>query len=254
MYQGAMTAPSDSLREVRRAADRFVTRAPGRTTWHSFSFDRHYDPDNVGLGFLVCHNDDRVEPGAGYAEHPHRELEIVTWVLEGALRHEDSTGRGGVVVPGVVQRLSAGTGVRHAEVTDGPAPVHFIQMWVQPGESGRDPSYAQRDVGTELAAGGWVTLASGMPAHGDLAAVPLGNERAALHVARLSPGRSLELPAAPMLHVFVSRGAAALEGVGVLTTGDAARLSGGGQRLAAPTGLADATGAEVLVWQMAAAR
>jgi redox-sensitive bicupin YhaK (pirin superfamily) len=251
VYQGAMAAPSDSRAgwwEVRRAADRFVTEAPGRTTWHSFSFDRHYDPGNVALGFLVSHNDDRVEPGAGYPDHPHRELEIVTWVLEGALRHEDSTGRGGVVVPGTVQRMSAGTGVRHSEVNDGPGPVHFVQMWVQPDESGRDPSYAQRDVGPALAAGGWVTLASGIPAHAGVAAVPLGNARAGLHAARLPAGGVVTLPEAPVLHVFVARGSVEVEGVGGLATGDALRLATGGRGVATPTG------AELLVWEMAPER
>src|SRR3954447_555726 len=137
-YQGAVDRERAHI-EVRRSGDRFVTVAAGRTTRHSFSFDRHYDPANVELGFLVCHNDDLVAPGHGYPTHPHRDLEIVTWVLAGGLRHEDSTGEGGVVRPGLVQRLSAGRGVLHAEVTDGPEPVRFVQMWVRPDEPGLVP-------------------------------------------------------------------------------------------------------------------
>jgi hypothetical protein len=83
--------------EVRRAADRFVARAEGRTTWHSFSFGGHYDPANVGFGALVAHNDEHLPPGTGYSDHPHHDVEIVTLVLEGALRHTDSTGRSGVL-------------------------------------------------------------------------------------------------------------------------------------------------------------
>ena len=231
--------------EVRRAADRFVTEVAGRTTRHSFSFDRHYDPDNVELGFLVCHNEDLVEPGHGYPQHPHRDLEIVTWVLEGRLRHRDSTGRGGVVAPRTVQRLSAGSGVVHAEVADGAEPVHFVQMWVRPDVPGVVPGYEQRDVGSDLAGGGWVTLASGLPPHTDVAAVRINNSRAGLHAALLSPGESLRLPEAEIMHLFVARGGVEMEHLGDLDTGDAARLFGWeGLVTAAPNG------AELLLWEM----
>src|SRR5687767_9863095 len=96
--------------EVHRAADRFVTTYGGVVSRHSFSFGRHYDPLNVGFGTLVCHNDDELQPRRGYDEHPHRDLEIVTWVLQGELRHRDSAGNSGVIVPGLVQVLSAGSG------------------------------------------------------------------------------------------------------------------------------------------------
>lgn len=231
--------------EVRRAPERFVTRAEGRTTWHSFSFDRHYDPANVALGSLVCHNDDLVLPGHGYPRHPHREVEIVTWVLDGRLRHQDSTGAGGTVGRGLVQRLSAGSGVEHTEVTDGAQPVRFVQMWVRPDVSGLGPDYAQRDVSDALAGGGWVVLASGRPTHAEAAAVSLRNEAAVLHVARLVPGQDLTVPDAALLHLFVAEGAVDLEGAGALAEGDAARLRGsGGQRLTTRTG------AEVLVWEL----
>jgi redox-sensitive bicupin YhaK (pirin superfamily) len=231
--------------EVRRGSDRFVTRAEGRTTRHSFSFDRHYDPANVAFGFLVCHNDDLVAPGHGYPPHPHRDLEIVTWVLEGALRHEDSTGDGGTVTPGHVQRLSAGSGIEHTEVTDGDGPVHFVQMWVRPEVTGLGPDYAQTDVSQALATDGWVVLASGLPGHADVTAVPLRNDRAGLHVARLRPGSSVLLPEAPLLHLFVAEGTEELEGAGALGTGDAVRLqASGGQRLTTSAGV------EVLLWEM----
>ncbi len=232
--------------EVRRSSDRFVTQAPGRTTRHSFSFDRHYDPAQVSLGFLVCHNEDRVAPNHGYPPHPHCDLEIVTWVLAGCLRHEDSTGRGGTVVPGVVQRLSAGSGVVHTEMTAGDAPVHFVQMWVLPDDAGSPPSYAQADVGGSLERGRWVTLASGLPSRAERAAVRLGNRRAALHAVRLGPGDSVRLPEAGLVHVFVARGDVEVDGApGGLGEGDAAKLFASGGR-----GVTAGTPAELLVWEM----
>lgn len=229
--------------EVRRAGERFVTLAEGRTTQHSFSFDSHYDPTNVECGFLVCHNDDRVDAGHGYPQHPHRDLEIVTWVLDGALRHRDSTGEAGVILPGQVQRLSAGSGVLHEEVADGP--VHFVQMWVRPDEPGLAPSYEQRDVGQALGRGGWVTCASGIPSQSDTAAVRLHNRRSGLHAARLLPGDTIRLPVAAVMHLFVARGDVEMESLGGLDTADAARLFGtGGQAITAPNG------AELLLWEM----
>jgi redox-sensitive bicupin YhaK (pirin superfamily) len=239
--------PGQPRIEVRRGAERFATAEDGRVTRHSFSFGRHYDPSDVGLGMLVAHNDDLVQPGHGYPDHPHRDLEIVTWVLDGALRHRDSTGEGGLVTPGMVQRLSAGSGVVHTEVNDDPhRPVHFVQMWVRPDETGTPPAYAQHAL-PDLAGRGWTTLASGLPGDRELTAVPLGCRRAGLRVARLPAGTAVQLPLAPLLHLFVARGAADLEGQGPLGTGDAARLHrSGGQRVTAVGG----AGAEVLLWEL----
>lgn len=233
--------------EVRRAADRPRTSTPGLVSRHSFSFGSHYDPDDVGHGVLVAHNDDDIRAGAGYPTHPHRDLEIVTWVLEGGLRHEDSDGHAGLVVPGVLQRLSAGSGVRHSEHHDpasGPA-VRFVQMWVLPDAPGLTPSYAQCDVGPLLDGGGLVPVASGRP--GLRGEVPVGvhNRDATLHVARLATGGSVELPGAPYLHVFLASGSATLETAGPLDEGDAVRLAGaGGVRLTATAPC------EALVWEM----
>ncbi len=236
--------------EVRRAADRFTTAAEGRTTRHSFSFDRHYDPANVGHALLVAHNDDTVAPGHGYDRHPHRDLEIVTWVLDGSLVHRDSRGSGGVVVPGLAQAMSAGSGVLHSERNDEPGadrPTRFLQMWVRPDETGLEPRYDQRELGPELGSGALVPLAAGRD--GVDAAVRIRARHAALHVARLDAGGAVRLPDAPYLHLFVARGAVDLEGAGRLDEADAARLAGGGgQRV---TGI---TAAEVLVWEMHAAR
>lgn len=235
--------------EVRRAADRFTTEAEGRTTRHSFSFDRHYDPGNVGHALLVAHNDDLLAPGHGYDLHPHRDTEIVTWVLEGSLVHQDSRGHAGVLGPGLAQAMSAGSGVLHSERNDAPGadrPTRFVQMWVRPDEPGLDPSYDQRDVTDALGSGDLVPLASGR--RGVAAAVRVHAD-AALHVARLSSGGSVLLPDAPHLHVFVAAGSVDLEGAGRLGPADAVRLTGaGGQRVTA------AADAEVLVWEMHDAR
>ena len=233
--------------EVRRSGSRPTTTADGLVSRHSFSFGPHYDPVNVGHALLVAHNDDDLRAGAGYDTHPHRDLEIVTWVLEGGLRHQDSNGHTGVVVPGQLQRLSAGSGVRHSEHHDpgcGPA-VRFVQMWVQPDEPGLVPSYAQHDVGPQLDAGALVPVASGRPALRDQVAVLVHNREVTLHVARLAGGASVGLPDAPYLHLFVARGAAELEVAGRLAEGDTVRLTAaGGARLAA------SPMCELLVWEM----
>jgi redox-sensitive bicupin YhaK (pirin superfamily) len=228
--------------EVRRAADRFVTDADGIVSRHSFSFGAHYDPGNVAHALLVAHNDDVVAPGAGYGTHPHRDLEILTWVLDGGLRHEDSHGHGGLVVPGLVQRLSAGGGVLHSERNDAAtgASVRFVQMWLRPDEPGGDPSYAQHDAGADLASGELVPLA------GEGTPVPLRARGAVFHVARPRPGGAVELPDAPAVHVFLARGSAEVEGVGQVEEGDAVRLEHGGPRRV----VAGPGGGELLVWAM----
>ncbi len=229
--------------DVRGAADRFTTTTGGVTSRHSFSFGRHYDPANVGFAVLVAHNDDRLAPGHGYDMHPHRDLEIVTWVLEGGLRHRDSHGHAGVVHPGLVQRMSAGSGVVHSERNDAPGtevPTRFVQMWLRPDEPGLDPTYAQQEAGHET---GLVPLVSGIP--GLDAAVRIQTSGSALHIARLAADEAVTLPDAPHLHVFVARGGVLLEGAGRLDEGDAARFTAeGGPRVRA------LGAAEVLVWQL----
>ena len=214
--------------DVRRSAARFTTQDPGLTSRHSFSFGTHYDPGNVGLAVLVAHNEDVVAPGHGYDTHPHADLEIVTWVLEGSLVHQDSAGRSGVL---------------HSERNDAPGaavPTRFVQMWLRPDEPGLTPSYDQREVPRES---GLVPVVSGIA--GVDAGVRIHTAGAALHVARLGAGESVALPDAARLHVFVARGAVDLEGVGPLAEGDAARFTEEGGARVVATGPA-----EVLVWQL----
>jgi quercetin 2,3-dioxygenase len=236
--------------EVRRSADRFATRLSWLDSRHSFSFGRHYDPDNVCFGVLVASNHDRVAAGAGFEPHRHRDVEIVSWVLAGALEHTDDAGRRAVVRPGLVQRTSAGAGIVHSERAHGGEPVELVQMWVLPDETGGELDYRQGDVAAALAAGGLVPVASGMPRHRDTAAVPIRQRGAALHAARLAAGESVPLPAAPYLHLYVARGrvtldCVALHGAGELRAGDAARITAAaGQRVTATAP------AELLIWEM----
>jgi quercetin 2,3-dioxygenase len=233
--------------EIRRSADRAVTTTSWLTSRHSFSFGDHYDPDNTHCGVLLVSNDDVVAPSAGFDTHPHRDMEIVTWVLDGSLEHRDSAGNSGVVYPGLAQRMSAGTGILHSErnasTTD---PVRFVQMWVRPDELGIAPGYQQHEIDADRLGGQLVTIASGMPGHD--AAITIHNRSAALHGARLRPGDEIALPAAPYAHVYVARGRVILQGLDPeydLKEGDAARLDAStDMRLTA------AEAAEILVWEM----
>jgi redox-sensitive bicupin YhaK (pirin superfamily) len=243
--------------DIRRAADRLSTRIDWLDSKHSFSFGSHYDPGNTHHGVLLVNNDDVVAPGTGFETHPHRDMEIVTWVLRGQLVHQDSQGHSGVIYPGLAQRMSAGTGILHSEKNDAwrltgadahSDPVHFVQMWVVPDETGISPGYEQLEIDDDLLRGGLVPVASGMPQHDGAAAIRIKNRYAALHGARLDAGESVTLPDAPYVHLFVPRGQVDLEGAGALAEGDAVRLTGvGGQRVTAR----DA--AEILVWEMHAA-
>ncbi|MGH4008642.1 MAG: pirin family protein [Pseudonocardiaceae bacterium] len=247
--------------DVRRASQRMHTELDWLDSRHSFSFGRHYDPANTHFGLLLVSNDDVVQPGMGFETHPHRDMEIVTWVLDGSLVHEDSEGNTGVIYPGLAQRMSAGTGIRHSEKNDSwrldgephDQDVHFVQMWMPPDTRSISPSYEQLDINSELGpvdagSGELVVVASGMDAHRDRRAISIRQQHAALYAARLQPGANVELPAAAFVHLFVARGAADLEATGLLDTGDAARMTAaGGQRVTAGV-----NGAEVLVWEMAA--
>jgi redox-sensitive bicupin YhaK (pirin superfamily) len=240
--------------DVRRADDRFKTNIAWLDSKHSFSFSRHYDPANTHHGLLLVNNDDIVLPGSGFETHPHRDMEIVTWVLQGSLVHQDSTGHSGVIYPGLAQRMSAGTGILHSEKNDswrlagGPEhtdPVHFVQMWVVPDEGGITPGYEQMEIEDELLRGGLVPVASGMDKHEGQTAIKIKNRYAALYAARLGVDQSIELPEAPFLHLFVPRGLVELEGAGTLNAGDAVRFTAtGGQKVTA------LEPSEILVWEM----
>lgn len=233
---------SSTAIDVRRADDRFHTKIGWLDSRHSFSFGHHYSPDNIHHGQLLVLNDDRVAGGTGFETHPHRDMEIVTWVLDGELEHKDSEGNRGLIYPGLAQRMSAGRGILHSEknwsATD---EVHFIQMWVVPDTAAINPGYQQMDLNGELEAGGLVPIASGR-SHD--AAISIQQKDAVLWGARLKPGERVAVPPAAFGHVFVARGNVDLEGGGPLGTGDAARLVGSDD-----LGLVGGSeGAEVLIW------
>jgi quercetin 2,3-dioxygenase len=248
-----MAATTASV-DVRRAAGRGATRIGWLDSKHSFNFGGYQERGNTHHGLLLVNNDDVVAAGTGFDTHPHRDMEIVTWVLDGSLVHQDSTGHSGIIHPGLAQRMSAGKGIQHSEKNDSwrlngakhTDPVHFVQMWVVPDTHGITPGYEQREIDAELLGGGLVPVASGMPEHADATAIRISNRYAALHAARLAPGQSVTLPEAPFLHLFVPRGAVNLEGSGALATGDAVRFTAvGGQQVTA-----GAEPAEILVWEM----
>lgn len=228
---GMLTWQMPSPITVVRAGERFHTRIGWLDSHHSFSFGGHYDPANTHHGLLLVSNDDVVRAGTGFETHPHRDMEIVTWVLEGELEHRDSVGTTGVIYPGLAQRMSAGRGIWHSEKNPSrSADAHFVQMWVLPDTERVDPSYEQLDIAAELDRGGLVPVASG---RGHDAAISIRQRGAVLWAGRLGGGERVMIPDAPFAHVYVA-------------AGDAARLTGAG----APAAVADAdAGAEILVWE-----
>jgi quercetin 2,3-dioxygenase len=227
--------------DIRRADTRFHTDLGWLDSHHSFSFGGHHDPANTHHGLLVVSNDDVVAPGRGFGAHSHRDMEIVSWVLDGELEHRDSEGNHGVIRPGLVQRMSAGRGITHSEMNGrSDAPVHFLQMWVVPEETGITPGYEDLDVTDRLTPGVLVPVASGQGHEGT---VRLHQTGAVMSVARFGVGDEIVLPAAAFVHVHVAKGSIEL-GDSVLGVGDAVRLTG--------TGAVSVTGVdrgELVVWE-----
>ena len=230
---------------VRRASHRPHTKIGWLDSKHSFSFGRHYDPENTRHGLLLVNNDDIVSAGSGFETHPHRDMEIVTWVLSGELEHKDSERNRGILYPGLAQRMSAGTGIRHSEMNNsGSDDVHFVQMWVPPDTESVNPGYEQLDINAELDKGGLVPIASGK---GHDAAISIRQRGAVLWGGRLGADETVTVPDDRHVHVFVPKGSAHLDGAGTLTNGDAVRLTGAGS----PSLTAGPEGAEVLIWATA---
>lgn len=150
--------------QVRKACDRGFTRLKWLESYHSFSFGSYYDPEHMGHGVLRVINDDRVKAGAGFGTHPHENMEILTFVLEGELEHKDSMGNGSVIKAGDVQRMSAGTGVLHSEFNPSDEyEVRFLQVWILPNERNLNPGYQQRSFSKEQSDSGLKLLVSQSP-------------------------------------------------------------------------------------------
>jgi redox-sensitive bicupin YhaK (pirin superfamily) len=229
---------------IRRAAERGQFDHGWLETRHTFSFAGYRDPEHMGFRSLRVLNEDRVEPGQGFGTHPHRDMEIVTYVLAGALEHRDSMGNGSIIRPGDVQRMSAGTGVTHAEFnasrTD---PLHFLQIWILPERAGLPPGYEQRRFHDAEKQGRLCLVASPEGADGAVTV----HQDARILASRLSPGQEVTHRLAPGRHAWVHVAAGTLELDGRrLSAGDGAALSA--EPAVALRGVEDA---EVLVFDLA---
>jgi redox-sensitive bicupin YhaK (pirin superfamily) len=227
---------------IRRAGERGHTQLSWLDSHHTFSFGEYHDTAHMGFGTLRVINDDRVAPGQGFGTHPHRDMEIITYVLDGALEHRDSLGTGSVIYPGEVQRMSAGTGIRHSEFNASKAEtVHFLQIWILPEKSGLPPSYEQRAL-PAAPRGGLVLAASrdgrdgSVTVHQDVT-VFAGDLEGTTSVAHSVAGRRA--------WVHVARGSLSLNGQ-ALRAGDGAAVIDERELVLQPTG-----SAEVLVFDLA---
>lgn len=208
---------------LRPAAARGQTRLPWLDGRHTFSFADYHDPEWTAWSVLRVLNDDRIAPGGGFATHPHRDMEILTWVLDGALAHRDSTGAHGVIYPGEAQVMSAGTGVRHSEANASEAePLRLLQIWFLPRTRGLAPGYDQRAFDDEALRDRLCTIVSADGHEGSLVV----HQDVSVGVARLTPGAAVtHAPAAGRrVWVQVARGGATVNGTG-LAEGDGAGLA-----------------------------
>ena len=206
---------------IRQAKDRGHANHGWLDTWHTFSFANYYDPQHLGVSALRVINDDTVTPGMGFGTHGHRDMEIISYVLSGALEHKDSMGHGSVIHPGEVQRMSAGTGVRHSEynasVTES---VNFLQIWIVPDKTGVKPAYEQKDF-SEGMKGRLCLVASPDGKDGSL----IIHQDVRLYIARLSDGDDVthSLGATRVVYLHLAKGGATVNGV-ELSGGDGVKI------------------------------
>jgi redox-sensitive bicupin YhaK (pirin superfamily) len=208
---------------VRRSNQRGFADHGWLKSFHSFSFADYFDPQHVEFGPLRVINEDRVQPGAGFGTHGHRDMEIISYVLSGELAHRDSMGNGSTIRPGDVQRMSAGTGVRHSDYNPSSTePVHFLQIWITPNASGITPSYEERRFEVGEKRGRLRLIASPDSAEGSV----LLHQDARLYVGLFDGAEHarLEIAAGRRLYVHVARGAIRANGVS-LQSGDALKLA-----------------------------
>ena len=229
---------------VRRSGDRGHFDHGWLDTRHTFSFADYRDPAHMGFRALRVINEDRVQPGQGFGAHPHRDMEIVSYVVSGALAHEDSMGNGSTIRPGEVQRMSAGTGVVHGEFNQSRTePVHFLQIWILPASLGLPPGYEQKRFADEEMRGHLRLVASPDGAGGSVTI----HQDARLYAALLAPGRAVTHPLAQGRHAWVQVIRGEVEASGErLSAGDGAAVSG--EPSLSLRGVQDA---EVLVFDLA---
>ncbi|GEJ56730.1 pirin family protein [Anaeromyxobacter diazotrophicus] len=231
---------------VRRADERGHAEHGWLDSRHTFSFADYHDPAHMGFSDLRVINEDRVEPGQGFGTHGHRDMEIISYVLEGELSHRDSMGTGSVIRPGEVQRMSAGTGVRHSEQNPSrERPVHFLQIWILPDRAGHTPSYEQKAFPEAERRGRLRLVASPDGAEGSLTI----HQDARMYAGLLAEGEQARLPLAEGRQAWVqlARGELSVNGQ-ALRAGDGAALTGEAAVELAGRGAAPA---EVLVFDLA---
>jgi redox-sensitive bicupin YhaK (pirin superfamily) len=232
-------------------------------TRHTFSFGEYHDPDHMGFRSLRVLNEDRVQPGQGFGTHGHRDMEIVTYVLSGALEHKDSTGTHGIIRPGDAQRMSAGTGIRHSEFNASKSdPVHFLQIWILPAERGIPPGYEQKNApaagtpgtaGSRGGSGAWRAIASPDGRDGSVKV----RQDALILVAAPGAGEEVTytIPQGRGVWIQVARGSASLSGGGSSAAGgrESALAAGDGAALEGEPSLslrAGPEGAEILLFDL----
>src|ERR1041385_2444467 len=229
------------MTELRLARERGHENHGWLDSWHTFSFADYYDPEHMGYGPLRVINEDRIQKGSGFGTHGHRDMEIITYVLEGAVAHRDSSGTGSTIVPGDVQRMSAGTGVRHSEYNAADGVTHFLQIWIEPDMTGIQPSYEQKHFSADEKRGRLRLIASpdgrdgSVSMHQDArlyAGLFDGAERARLEIAPRRKG-----------YVHIVRGSVTVNGE-PLEAGDALKTASG------PIEIEQGKGAEVLLFDL----
>lgn len=231
------------MEQIRRANERGYADHGWLKSFHTFSFADYFDPEHVEFGALRVINEDRVAPGKGFGSHGHRDMEIISYVLEGQLAHKDSTGTSSTIHPGDVQRMSAGGGVVHSEFnpshTEG---VHFLQIWIQPNVRGIAPSYEEKRFEPAEKRGKLRLIASPDRAEGSV----LIHQDARIYAGLFDAGESAQLAIAPNRRVYVQVAHGTVHANGAkLETGDALKLEGAEQ-----LSLHEGVGAEVLVFDL----
>jgi redox-sensitive bicupin YhaK (pirin superfamily) len=231
------------MTEIRRAGERGHAQHGWLDSWHSFSFADYYDPAHMGYSALRVINEDRIQPGTGFGTHGHRDMEIISYVLEGALAHKDSMGNGSSIVPGDVQRMSAGRGVQHSEFNHAKdAVTHFLQIWIEPSARGIAPGYEQKHFDAAAKRGRLRLVASPDGAEGSVTI----HQDARLYAALLDGAESARHALAPgrKAYVHVVRGKLTVNG-NPLSAGDALKASG-----VAEIVLEQGAGAEALLFDL----
>jgi redox-sensitive bicupin YhaK (pirin superfamily) len=229
--------------EIRKSQDRGHADHGWLKSQHSFSFAGYFDPQHVEFGVLRVINEDRVAPGGGFGTHPHKDMEIISYVLSGELGHRDSMGNGSVIRPGDVQRMSAGTGVFHSEMNpSGTTPVHFLQIWIRPNQTGIAPGYEQKRFEEADKRGRLRLIASGDGAEGSV----LIHQDARLYAGRFDGNEqaTLGIEAGRRVYVHLVSGELAVNGT-ALSGGDALKL-----RAVDSLSLSQGRDAEVLVFDL----